>query len=132
MSAQLPHDGVVTRLGVSRISGIGVFAIAPIEAGTPLFPGDRARLRWVDGEALDKATLSDAQRALYTDFAVGRGDRLGCPASFDLLTPGWYLNEPAPGETANVIADLDCAMTAARDIAAGEELTVSYATFSER
>ncbi len=132
MDQPLPHEGVLTRLGVSRINGVGVFAIVFIPSGTLLFPADVAQLRWIDTERLDFAGMTAEQRALYADFAVGRDDRLGCPASFDLLTPGWYLNEPPPGEVANVSADVNCAMTASRDIMAGEELTVSYATFSER
>ena len=89
-------------------------------------------MHWIDASKLDQSHLTAGQRALYDDFAVCRGEQLGCPTSFDLLTPGWYLNEPAKGEQPNVTAAADCAMTAARDICEGEELTVSYATFSER
>ena len=131
MAAQLPHDGVLTRLGVSRIKGVGVFAIVPIAAGTDVFCNDRAALRWVDAEALDAGQLPSAQKNLYVDFAVRRGDRLGCPANFNLLTVGWYVNEPPDGIEPNLRAAPDCTLIARRDIAAGEELTVIYDTFSE-
>ncbi len=126
----LPHDGVYARVGVSGIHGVGVFAIRAIPAGTDIFANDRAEIVWVDRSALDDAT--PAQRRLYHDFGIARGDRIGCPANFNLLTTGWHLNEPRAGEEANVLATADVALIAARDIAEGEELTVRYDTFSDQ
>lgn len=117
-----------TRLGVSRIHGIGVFAIRPIPAGIDIFANDDAEILWVD-RAVARAA-SPAEQRLYHDFGIADGDVIGCPASFDMLTPGWYMNEPADGEMANVVAGDGYRMLAARDIAEGEELTVAYATFS--
>lgn len=128
---KLPHEGVWVRLGVSAIEGIGVFAIRPIPKGTDIFANDRVPLTWVDRAELDEAGLTEAQAALYHDFGIRRGDRIGCPANFNNLTPGWYLNEPPPGERANVAADGDFAFTALRDIGEGEELTIDYSGFSE-
>ena len=71
-----------------------------------------------------------AERRLYEDFGIGDGDRVGCPASFNLLTPGWHLNEPRPGDEPNVTATETFRMIARRDIAEGEELTVDYRSFS--
>lgn len=45
---------------------------------------------WVDKSALPN--LSPAEKQMYADFCLHRGDRLGCPSSFDSLTPGWYVN----------------------------------------
>jgi hypothetical protein len=131
MLAKLPHQGVWVRLGLSGIHGIGVFAIRPIPAGTDIFANDRVPLVWVSRAELDQAGLSKAERALYHDFGIQRGERIGCPADFHNLTPGWYLNEPAPGERANVRSVGDLAFLAARDIAEGEELTIDYASFSD-
>lgn len=130
-ASPLPHEGVHVRLGVSRIAGIGVFAIRPIPCGTDLFANDRVELVWVARAALDALQLSPAQRDLYHAFGIARDGMIGCPVNFNNLTPGWYLNEPAPGDAPNVTVDGELRFTAARDIGEGEELTVSYAQFSD-
>ena len=131
MTTKLPHEGVWVRLGVSAIEGIGVFAIRPIPKGTDIFANDRVPLTWVSRAELEAARPSAAERALYDDFGIRRGEAIGCPANFNNLTPGWYLNEPPPGAAANVAADSRFAFTALRDIEAGEELTIDYSSFSE-
>lgn len=132
MAAKLPHDGVYVRLGLSAVHGIGVFAIRPIPAGTDIFANDGVPLVWVNKSDLDQAGLTEAERALYHDFGINRGDRIGCPANFHNLTPGWYLNEPGPGAEANVRSTDRLGFIACRDIAEGEELTIEYAGFSEQ
>lgn len=131
MAVRLPHQGVYVRLGVSPIEGIGVFAIRPIPKGTDIFANDRVPLVWVNRAELEAAGPSEAERALYDDFGIRRGERIGCPANFNNLTPGWYLNEPTAGEAANVAADSRFAFTALRDIEEGEELTIDYSGFSD-
>ena len=131
MATKLPHEGVWVRLGVSAIEGIGVFAIRDIPKGTDIFANDRVPLTWVGRAELDGAGLSEAERALYHDFGIRRGEEIGCPANFNNLTPGWYLNEPPAGEAANVAADARFAFTARRDIEEGEELTIDYSGFSD-
>ena len=130
MPTALPHDQVWTRLGVSRIHGIGVFAIRPIPAGTDVFAGDRREIVWIDASVV-RSGLTPAEASLYHDFCIRRGDRLGCPPSFNLLGVGWHVNEPAPGNEPNLTVLDDYEMIAARDIADGEELTVRYDTFSD-
>ena len=129
MPTPLPHEGVYVRIGRSDIHGIGVIACKPIPAGTNVFAVDQAQIRWVPASLLDDPSLSEFQRGLYRDFAIRRGDRLGCPANFNLLTVGWYLNEPAPGDQPNMTPMPDAQLVAARDIAVGEELTIRYAAF---
>jgi len=131
MRTSLPHEAVYVRLGPSGIHGIGVFAIRQIPAGTSLFADDAVPLVWVSRADLEQAGLSPAQRNLYHDFGINRGDRIGCPASFNNLGPSWYLNEPPPGGSANVRSAAGLDFVAARDIAEGEELTIDYADFSE-
>ena len=126
----LPHQGVYARLGLSAIHGIGVFAIRQIPQGTNIFANDQVEMVWVDKAALAAAGLSPAERSFYEDFGIQQGDRIGCPVNFNNLTPGWYLNEPAPGEEANVASDASFNFTAARDIEEGEELTIRYLDFS--
>ena len=129
--SELPHSSVYVRLGVSPIHGIGVFAIRPIPRGTSIFATDKVELVWVERRALERAELSPAERALYRDFGIARGPLVGCPVNFNNLTPGWYCNEPPPGEAANVDVDGELNFRANRDIAEGEELTVRYAEFSD-
>ncbi|HEX8063648.1 MAG TPA: SET domain-containing protein-lysine N-methyltransferase [Allosphingosinicella sp.] len=128
---KLPHEGVYVRLGLSAVHGIGVFAIRPIPAGTDIFVNDGVPLVWVSRAALEAADLTPAERAFYHDFGISRGDRIGCPANFHNLTPGWYLNRPPPGAAANVESTGAFAFLARRDIAEGEELTIDYAGFSD-
>lgn len=125
----LPHEGVLVRLAPSPIHGIGVFAATAIAAGTNIFANDNREIRWVSSKELAKASLKPWQRAFYRDFAIRRGDELGCPVNFNLLTVGWYCNEPPPGEEPNVRPSADFALIAARDIAEGEELTIRYAEY---
>lgn len=129
--SKLPHEGVWVRLGLSEIEGIGVFAIRPIPRGTDIFANDAVPLVWVDKAELDRAALTEAERALYRDFGINRGETIGCPANFHNLTPGWYLNEPNRGDGANVRTADGLTFLAARDIAEGEELTIVYESFSE-
>jgi hypothetical protein len=131
-AAPLPHEGVFVRLAPSPIEGIGVFAIAPIPKGTNIFANDRNELRWIEEAELERAGLSPEQRQLYDDFAVNHDGKLGVPKNFNLLTTGWYLNEPRDGEAANVGVTANLEFVALRDIAVGEELTLRYATFSEQ
>lgn len=127
---RLPHEQVYVRLGLSAIHGIGVFAIRPIPQGTNIFANDAVEMVWVAKAELAAAGLTPAERSFYEDFGIQSGDRIGCPVNFHNLTPGWYLNEPAPGTEANVSPDEEFNFTAARDIAPGEELTIRYLDFS--
>ena len=132
MPTNLPHEAVYVRLGPSAVHGIGVFAIRPIPAGTDIFANDGVPLVWVSKAELERADLTPAQRALYRDFGINRGDRIGCPANFHNLTPGWYLNEPAPGAGPNVRSTGRFGFIACRDIEEGEELSIDYSGFSDQ
>lgn len=125
----LPHERVHVRLGCSAIHGVGVFAGEDIAAGTNVFATDTLPMRWIDEAELARLPMSDFHRRFYRDFAVRRGDRLGCPADFNLLTVGWYVNQPAEGQLPNLVPSPDFDLIAARDIRRGEELTLDYASF---
>ncbi|MCA1654404.1 MAG: SET domain-containing protein-lysine N-methyltransferase [Sphingomicrobium sp.] len=130
MNDPYPHEQVFVRLGPSAIHGIGVFALRNIAAGTNVFPNDQRPIRWVSASELALLALPPFERVFYEDFAIRRGDAFGCPENFNLLTAGWYVNEPKPGEPANLLATPDFQLIASRDIADGEELTIVYASFS--
>ncbi|WP_116091416.1 hypothetical protein [Sphingomonas crusticola] len=126
----LPHEGVWARIGPSRIHGVGAIAIRAIARGTNVFANDQRDIIWLPMEAIAALPANSPERRFYEDFGIRAGALIGCPAHFDLLSVGWYCNEPAPGEDANLEVTGDFQMIAARDIAAGEELTVLYASFS--
>jgi SET domain-containing protein len=126
-SDKLPHHGVYARLRPSQIHGVGVFAIKDIPKGTYIFPDDDEELLWIHKRRLEN--LSPEERELYDDFSIIRGDLYGCPRSFNKLTPAWYFNESS---TPNVAADKDYRFYSLRDLKKGEELTVDYASYSDR
>jgi hypothetical protein len=127
VSEELPHAGVYTRLATSTVHGIGVFAIRKITKGTKLFGPDDEGMIWIDKRETGK--LSRAIRKLYSDFGVLKGNRYGCPPSFNRLTPAWYINHS--DTSPNVKCDDKYEFFAARDISIGEELTVDYSKYSE-
>ena len=129
ISKPLPHDQVHVRLGKSEIHGIGVFACEAIEAGTNIFATEQRPLTWVPATILQDPSLEGFQRSFYQDFAIRRAQQLGCPTNFNLLTVGWYVNEPRAGEEPNLTTNLRFDLIALRNIASGEELTVRYSSF---
>jgi hypothetical protein len=129
MDPQYPHAKVFTRLAPSAIAGIGVFAIRDIPHRTNLFPNDKLGIRWIDRAAI--VELDEVSAKLYAEFAIRRGGQYGCPANFNSMTVGWYLNEPNAGTLENVTVDAEYSFFAARDISVGEELTVRYRDFSD-
>ena len=131
MHMSLPHEGVHVRLGSSEIHGIGVFACEAIKVGTNVFAPDQREIHWIPISILEDLSLGEFQRALYHDFAIRCGDLLGCPSNFNLLSVGWYVNEPAPGADPNLTSTEKFDLVAIRDIEMGEELTVRYSSFSQ-
>jgi len=123
-----PHDGVYTRLRVSRVggAGIGVFAVIDIPQGTDVFGADDAETVFINKE--ETVALTPEIRKLYHDFCVLKSNRYECPSNFNSLTVSWYLNT---SESPNVEPDSNLRFKAIRDIKAGEELFANYAEYSE-
>jgi len=124
MSTGTPHDGVYARIGPSRIHGVGVRAIRDIPAGTLVFHGESERLVWLSRAAVRR--MPKAIRALYEDFGMVSGDRIGVPPTLNMLSVGWYVNH---SDRPNVEAGDDARFRALRRIRKGEELTADYRTF---
>lgn len=124
MKSKVPHHGVYARIGVSRLHGVGVRAIRPIPAGARVFRGESERVVWVSRAAVRR--LPAAIRALYEDFGMVSGERLGVPPSLNRLSVGWYVNH---SDRPNVVAGDDGRFRALRRIRTGEELTADYRTF---
>ena len=126
----LPDAHSFTRLKPSKIHGVGVFAIRDIPNGTNIFIDDQSEIVWLKRSEIEKK--SGEIRRLYDDFCVIKNDKYGCPKGFNNLTVSWYINEPAAGQRSNVVSCGKYDFVAARDIQAGEELTVDYSTYSEK
>jgi len=124
---KMPHFSVYTRLGYSKIHGIGIIAIKNIPKGTYIFCEDRSKMVEVDRSVVIKQ--EPEIRKFYNDFCVIKGDKYICPDNFNNLTIGWYLND---SNNPNVLCDSKYDFYAKRDIKKGEELTVKYSTFTER
>lgn len=124
MSARSPHESVYTRIGRSRTHGVGVIAIRPIPRGTLVFGGESERVVWVSRAAVRR--MPKAVRALYEDFGMVWGDRIGVPPSLNRLSVGWYVNH---SDRPNVEAGEDGRFRTLRAIRTGEELTADYRTF---
>lgn len=124
MKAPAPHDGVYARIGRSRVHGVGVRAIREIPAGTLVFPRESERVVWVARAAVRR--LPRAVRALYEDFGMVSGDRIGVPPTLNMLSVGWYVNH---SDRPNLVAGDDGRFRALRRIRKGAELTADYRTF---
>jgi len=124
MKRRPPHRHVYARIGLSRVHGVGVVAIRDIPAGTRVFRGESERVTWVSRAAVRR--LPPAVRALYEDFGMVWGDRIGVPPSLNRLSVGWYVNH---SDRPNVEAGDDGRFRALRRIRKGEELTADYRTF---
>jgi FRG domain len=127
-----PHLKVFTRLGQSKIHGVGVFAIASIKKGTPIFDGENLEMPWFEDKQVLKTPAKI--RRLYKDFGVVKHDDpgwRGCPTSFNRLNPSWFLNEARNGKKPNVECNPETfEFRALRDIKLGEELLVAYEAYS--
>ena len=126
MQRGLPHDGVYTRIGLSRTHGVGVRAIRAIPAGTLVFRGESEHVAWVSRAAVRR--LPPAVRSLYEDFGMVSGSRIGVPPTLNMLSVGWYVNH---SDKPNVEAGEDGRFRALRRIRKGEELTADYRTFTD-
>jgi SET domain-containing protein len=124
MPKRLPHHGVYARIGTSRLHGVGVRAVRDIPVGTLVFHGESERVRWLPRAYVRK--LPKEIRALYEDFGMVWGDRIGVPPSLNMLSVGWYVNH---SDRPNVEAGDDGRFRALRRIRKGEELTADYRTF---
>jgi len=127
----LKHN-TFTRLRVSPISGIGVFAIKKIpknwnpfidcyDGGYIGFTVDELAKEWIEPDVLnlihDMCVFEDGKYWLPKDCGISAIDQ------------SWYLNH---SDNPNMVADhLGENFVAKRDIEVGEELTVDYNTYND-
>lgn len=126
LAANLPHSNLYTRLQPSS-HGVGVFAIRDIPAGTLLFKGDAGETVRVSPAELN--AIDDAEvRRMYLDFCPLVDGYLIAPGDLNKLTMGWYVNH---SDNPNLSADGHTSFSARRPIAAAEELTVDYTSYTD-
>ncbi len=122
-----PHTNIYIRLAKSKY-GIGVFAIIDIPKGTNICYGD-TNTKTVQLSEKEVSKLSKPIQKLYKDFCPLNNGIYGCPVSFNMLTPSWYLNH---SNKPNCEIDDSFNFITKRRIRSGEELTVDYNTYSEK
>ena len=118
---------VKTRLGLSAIHGIGLFADQDIPKGTPVWEFTEGFDQAIPREQLDKvpeAARADFLKYSYTSKKNGKYYILCCDDArfFNHSEDPNVMSRP----NGNVNEDLDIA---ARDIQRGEELTCDYRSF---
>ena len=96
----------------SPIEGLGLFVVRPISAGAPVMR--------LGGQVIDDAALA-ALTPPYSSVAIDDGAHL-------LIDPAHPVRYGNHGCAPNLWVEGALAVVARRDIAAGEELTVDYAT----
>ncbi|HEU4677422.1 MAG TPA: SET domain-containing protein [Candidatus Paceibacterota bacterium] len=104
--------------------GVGVFATHGIAKGTHL-------RMFGDGETVSNRSVVRNKEDVpeqFREYCADRGEKLLCPADFGQMAVGWYLNH---SREANAIPDEDYKWYAARDIEAGEEITIDYNSLGE-
>jgi SET domain-containing protein len=116
---------VSTKLGVSLLEGIGLFAVEPIAAGTVIWrlhPTIDLRLTEEQIAELASPCREQARKYSYREKHSGLYVLCGDDARF--------FNHSASPNCLDIYNDPDADLTvAARDIKAGEELTCNYALF---
>jgi SET domain-containing protein len=121
-----PHRHVYSRLGPSKIDGVGVFAIRDIKKGTDIFPDIDDEIIWISKVKVQR--LRGEIRKLYEDYCVKTGDNYGAPVCFNRINVSWYLNHSFQP---NAYVDQDYHVFAKRNIKKGEEITLDYTTFMD-
>lgn len=123
-------EEVYCRIGQSSIHGVGVFAIRDIPKG--INPMKEERVFNFDEIPVDDVVsdpgISDPVKTLVKDMCPEEdGKYLTPPFSLNEIGISYYLNH---SKTPNMI-EVDGNFETARDIKAGEELTVDYGTYGE-
>ncbi|MEI7904871.1 MAG: SET domain-containing protein [Candidatus Firestonebacteria bacterium] len=129
MKKVLPHKDVFCRVGVSKVHGVGVFAIIDIPKGTNPFKHSADRYRKYKTKDILK-DLKPGIRKLYDDFCVIEGEDIWVPVNFNRMGVSWHLNH---SKSPNV-RSADKTGThfyTLRAIKAGEELCSDYNTYCE-
>ena len=105
-------------LRASQIAGVGVYITHPVSKGAYLALFWDDTVRRIPYSELEKNPQLKAFSLVY---GVERQEYVCVPHNFTHMEVGWYLNH---SETPNAVHDKK--WLAARDIEAGEEITIDY------
>ena len=119
---------VPTRIASSTIHGIGVFAVAPIAAGTPVWRFAKGFDMEFGPEVLDG--LPEHVRTFFSHYGYLDRNVKRIILCFD--DARFVNHSDAPNVATDYARDAYGLDVALRDIAAGEEITMDYAGFEER
>jgi SET domain-containing protein len=107
-------------LAPSAVQGIGVFSWFPIAKGQPIFPYDAVEDCVLITDPLPEGPL----KVMVTRYGVETKEGIWVPSDFNRMGVWWFLNHSSEPNVEYVGNDI----VAARDLAAGEELTIDYRT----
>lgn len=117
-----------TRLGKSRIHGIGVFAIRTIPKGTDPF-ADGPEYDYVEVPEAMVESLEEPVKLFLKDVCAKENGVYWVPdIGLTGMGQGWYLNHSRRPNMGTEDGDKFIAL---QDIEVGEELTIDYATFND-
>jgi len=117
----LPRSWVSPKVSVgqSKIQGRGVFASEKIPAGEKLME--------FGGEAISRAQMESGDYRIRSIWPVGRNAFIALPNSDPNISLDEYLNHSCD---ANAWLEDEVTLTARRDIAPGEEITLDQGTWN--
>ena len=128
------EKNIYCRIRPSPTHGVGVFAVKDIPKGTDPFVSyaNVDVIAVPEAEIMENNKISDAVKEMVKAFYVIQNGNIYCDArSFNEINIAYFLNHSAaPNLDAKEIND-ETRFTANRDIAAGEELTANYSTYSD-
>lgn len=113
---------VKTFLAADAFGGIGLFAAEDLAAGTLIWKWHSACERVFSREEID--SFAEPFRSFVTKYGYGLADPPGCLVVCS--DDGRFMNHSS---TPNTVESPPAIIRAARDIAAGEELTCDYHVF---
>jgi len=126
------EENIYCRIAPSPIEGVGVFAVRNIPKGTkPLITFAEVDVVEIpEREIMDNPKISGAVKEMVKGFYVVKNGIIYCSAhSFNEIDISYFLNHSDRPNLDIEEVDEESVFTANRDIAVGEELTISYSEF---
>jgi hypothetical protein len=110
-------------LAPSPIAGTGVFTWFALDKGKLIFPYDAVD----DTVLLSAMPTEEPMKTMVNRYGVETKEGFWIPSDFNRMGVWWFINHSESPNIEYVGNDI----LAARDIAAGEELTINYRTLDE-
>ena|SRR5258708_4221795 len=104
----------------SPVQGVGVFSWFELEEGQPVFPNDAVD----DCVLIAEMPAGEPLRTMVNRYGVETREGIWIPSDFNQMGVWWFINHADDPNIEYAGNDI----LAARDIEAGEELTIDYRT----